>query len=90
MQKRCDQEAWKKAAKRMKGLPGPIQVRALREEMVAHGVQMSDAIPRVVVAFLGENPSEDQVRDLAVTLSKTLGVKPERFVDLWQEGRLRD
>jgi len=50
---------------------------------------MSEAIERVVTDFLGNKPTENQVRDLATSLAKLLGVRVERFVALWREARFR-
>lgn len=50
---------------------------------------MSEAIGRVVDEFLGENPTEDQVRGLAATLAEVVGVKVDRSVALRREARLR-
>ncbi len=68
---------------------GPDKARALQDEIKRQGLTMTEAVERVVKEFLGEDPPEDHVRGLAATFAKTLGVKPDRFVALWREARLR-
>ena len=74
---------------RMAKATGPGKAKALQEEIQRHGITMSEAIERVVTDFLGENPTEDQVRALATSLAKVLGVRVDRFVALWREARPR-
>jgi hypothetical protein len=73
----------------MQKATGPDKAKALQDEIKNQGLTMTEAIGRVVKEFLGEDPAEDQVRGLAATFAKTLGVKPDRFVALWREARLR-
>ena len=74
---------------RMARATGPIKAKVLQEEIERQGITMSEAIERVVTDFLGNKPTENQVRDLATSLAKLLGVRVERFVALWREARFR-
>lgn len=84
-----NQEVWRRAAARMEKVKGPAKAKILQEEIAAAGLTMQEVIGRVVTDYLGKDPTEDQVRGLAATFSLALGVKADRFVALWLEGRSR-
>lgn len=73
----------------MEKVRGPAKAKILQEEIAAAGLTMQAVIESVVTDYLGKDPTEDQVRGLAATFSLVLGVKADRFVALWLEGRSR-
>ena len=80
-------EAWRSAKRRVDRLSGPAQAKALVQEIQKQGLDMSEVVGRIVVEFLGENPSDDQVRSLAASLAFMLDMRPNSFVDFWREFR---
>lgn len=89
MERKGKGEVWRQAAAEMKKLIGPAKAKALQRKIAEAGVPMSVVIGRIVDEFLGENQTEDQVRALAATLSKVVGVSVDRFLTLWREERIR-
>jgi hypothetical protein len=65
------------------------KIRVLRDELEKAGLTETEAIGRIVKDYLGVNPKEDQVRDLAAIFASVFGMKPKRFVALWLAGRER-
>lgn len=89
MRERQRDEVWRRAKARMDKVAGPYKARALTEELWKQGLNVTEAIRRVVEEFLGTNTTEDQVRALAATWAWVLGVEVDRFVALWREYRSR-
>lgn len=82
-------EAWRKAKAKMDRMSGPYKAKALVEAIKNQGLTVAEAIGRVVDDRVGNDATEDQVRDLAASLAWMFDVKPERFVMLWREVRDR-